>query len=99
MHAPTTIHIETAYHVFWYLNKNESKVCVYKKTSSLTVDAYTNVDWVRSLIDKISTLGYYIFVSGNLVTRSKKQSVVIRFTVEADFKLWHMGFVNSYGYK
>ncbi|RVW54469.1 Retrovirus-related Pol polyprotein from transposon RE1 [Vitis vinifera] len=40
-----------------------------------------------SVIDKRSTLGYCTFVGGNLVTwRSKKQSVVAKSSVEAEFR-------------
>ena len=37
------------------------------------VDAYIDADWAGVVDDRHSTLGYFIFVGGNLVTwRSKK---------------------------
>ena len=41
------------------------------------------------MIDRRSTPKYYTFVGGNLVTwRSKKQPIVARSNVEANFELW-----------
>ena len=40
------------------------------------------------MIDRRSTPKYYTFVGGNLVTWSKKQPIVARSNVEANFELW-----------
>ncbi|RVW48495.1 Retrovirus-related Pol polyprotein from transposon RE1, partial [Vitis vinifera] len=59
----------------------------FKKTSSREVKVFTDADWAGSLTDRRSTTGYYSYVWGNLVTwRSKKQSVVARSNVEAEFR-------------
>ena len=51
------------------------------------MDAYTNADCAAAVDDKRSTSGYFTFVGGNLVTwRSKKQNVVSRSSVEAEFR-------------
>jgi hypothetical protein len=48
--------------------------------------AYSDADWAGNS-DQKSTSGYYTFVGGNLVTwRSKKQSVVARFSAEAEYR-------------
>ncbi|KAA0054562.1 reverse transcriptase [Cucumis melo var. makuwa] len=45
-----------------------------------------------SIVDIKSTLGNYIFVWGNLVTwRSKKQGVVVRSSVEGEYKVMSLG--------
>ena len=47
----------------------------------------TYVDWVGSPIDHRSTIGYCSYVWGNLVTwMSKKQTIVARSSIEAEFK-------------
>ena len=47
------------------------------------------MDWARNILDMKSTLGYFTYVSGNLVTcRSKKQKVVALSSAEAKF--WGM---------
>ena len=51
------------------------------------MEAYTDVDCVGLVNDRRSTICYCTFVRGNLVTwRSKKQPVVIRSSIEAEFR-------------
>jgi hypothetical protein len=46
-------------------------------------EAYTNVDYAVSIVDRRLTTRYCIFLCGNLVTwKSKKQSVVCRSSLE-----------------
>ena len=53
---------------------------------------YTDGDYVRSIVDRRTTTGYYIFLGGNLVTwRSKKQNVVARSSVEEEFRAMAKG--------
>ncbi|KAA0047442.1 Copia protein [Cucumis melo var. makuwa] len=50
-------------------------------------EAYTDLDWVGSVVDRKSTFGYYTFVWSNLVTwRSKKQSVVSKSNAKANYR-------------
>ncbi|KAH9770615.1 cyclic nucleotide-gated ion channel 1 [Citrus sinensis] len=49
--------------------------------------ALSVVNWAESASDRRSTLGYFTFVGGNLVTwRSKKQHVVARSSAEAEYR-------------
>jgi hypothetical protein len=58
-----------------------------KNTDCQNIDTYTDADWAGSIDDRRSTLGYFTFVGGNLVTwRSKKQNVVARSSAEAEFR-------------
>ena len=60
---------------------------MFEKNSHLQVEVYTDADWAGSLTDRRLTSGYCTFVGGNLVTwRSKKQNVVARSIVEAEFR-------------
>lgn len=53
---------------------------------------FTDVDWAGSVTDRISTFEYCTYVWGNLVTwRSKKQGVVARSSVEAEFRAMSQG--------
>lgn len=85
MHAPTTKHLEAVYHIVCYL-KSPSQGLLYCIRHDLQDEAFTNVDWTRSMTDRGSTFGYCAFVGGNLFSWcSKKQSVVTQLNVEAEF--------------
>lgn len=51
------------------------------------IEASTDANWAKSITDRKSTSGYCTFVWGNLVTwRSKKQSMIARSDVEAEYR-------------
>lgn len=53
----------------------------------MEVKGYTDADWAGNITDRHSTLGYFTFVAGNLVSwRSKKQNVVARSIAEAEYR-------------
>ncbi|KAA0055541.1 Cysteine-rich RLK (RECEPTOR-like protein kinase) 8 [Cucumis melo var. makuwa] len=61
-------------------------------TDKKTIEEYTDSDSAGSVVDRKSTSGYCTFVWGNLVTwRSKKQSVVARSSVEAEYRAMSLG--------
>ena len=68
MHSPGSEHFETAYRILKYLKGLPGKGLLFEKNSHLQVEVYTDADWAGSLIDRLSTSGYYTFVGGNLVT-------------------------------
>ncbi|RVW88812.1 Retrovirus-related Pol polyprotein from transposon RE1 [Vitis vinifera] len=60
---------------------------MFKSRGHLQIEAYTDADWARSIVDRRSTSGYFSFVGDNLVTwRSKKQNVVARSSAEVEFR-------------
>ncbi|TYK27697.1 putative mitochondrial protein [Cucumis melo var. makuwa] len=59
---------EGSYKILWYLKETLCKGLRFKKTDRRCVEAYTDSDWARSIVDKKSTIGYYTLVRGNLVT-------------------------------
>ncbi|KAA0064018.1 putative mitochondrial protein [Cucumis melo var. makuwa] len=79
-------HMEAVNRILRYLKNTTGKGLMFRKTNRKTIEAYTDSDWEGSVIDKKSTSGYCTFVWGNLVTwKSKKQSVVARSSVEAEY--------------
>jgi len=53
---------------------------------------YTDVDYAGSIVDRRSTIGYCMFLGGNLVTwRSKKQNVVARSSAKVEFRVMAQG--------
>ncbi|KAL4346425.1 hypothetical protein GQ457_17G007970 [Hibiscus cannabinus] len=64
----------------------------FRKTEDMTVKIFTDSSWASELTDRRSTSGYCAILWGNLVTwRSKKQSVVSRSSVEAEYKALAQG--------
>lgn len=87
MHAPTTLYLDAVYRILQQMKNSPSVGLLYSRQSGLFVEGYTNADQVSSVTNRRSTLGYCTFVGSNLVTqRSKKQSVVARFSVDAEFR-------------
>ena len=74
-----------------YLKTTPGKGLMFKKTDRKTIEVYTGSDWAESVVDRKSTSGYCTFVSGNLVTWSKKQSVVARSSTEVECRAMSSG--------
>lgn len=65
---------------------------LFEINGSVDLEAYTNADYARSIVDRRSTRGYNTFLGGNLVTwKSKKQNVVLRSSAEAMFRAMKQG--------
>ncbi|KAL4032492.1 hypothetical protein IC575_005570 [Cucumis melo] len=92
MQAPYEEHMEAVKRILGYLKMTPGKRLMFKKTDKKTIETYTDSDWVGSVVDRKSTSGYCTFVWGNLVTwRSKKQNVVSRSSVEAEYRAMSLG--------
>ncbi|XP_021834560.1 uncharacterized protein LOC110774335 [Prunus avium] len=69
-----------------YLKLALGKGLMFSNNRDLEVVGYTDTDWAGSITDRRSTLGYFTFVGGNLVTwRSKKQNVVSWSSAEVEY--------------
>ena len=91
MHNPKEIHIEVIFKILHYLKSTPRKGIQFQKARETRLEAYTDVDWVGSVIDQRSTSSYCTFLGGNLVTwRSKKQLMVAKFQSMAHgiYELW-----------
>ena len=87
MHRPYKENLEAAYRILRYLKSSPGKGLLFKKGDNRSVEAFTDADWAGSITDRKSTSGYCTYVWGNLVTwRSKKQNVVARSSVEAEYR-------------
>ncbi|RDX72244.1 Copia protein, partial [Mucuna pruriens] len=78
---------------FAYSKKTSlGKGLLFRRESSLSLEIYTDVDHVGSVTDRRYTLGYYLFLGGNLVTwQSKKKNVIAWSRVELDFQVMAYG--------
>lgn len=87
MHTPNERHMNAVNRVIRYLKNAPRKGIMFAKNGHLDIKGYTDSDWARDNSDRRSTTGYFIFVGGNLVTwRKKKQKVVSRSSVEAEYR-------------
>ena len=86
MHASMNYHMEVMTHILRYLKQTPGKGLLFEKHDHYRVEAYTDVDWGGSLIDRHSTSGYYTVVVGNLVTWRCKKQEVSHFSAEAEFR-------------
>lgn len=60
-----------------YLKGTAGRGIMFRKNGHLDLLAYTDADWAQDRDGRKSTLGYFTFVGGNLVTwKSKKQKVI-----------------------
>ena len=87
MHAPNESHMKVVYRILRYLKSSPGKGFYFAKNVNLEVMGYGDADWAGDKSDGKSTLGYFTFVGGNLITwRSKKQKLVSRSSAKAEFR-------------
>ncbi|RDX89707.1 Lon protease-like, mitochondrial, partial [Mucuna pruriens] len=66
MQAPHIDHWDAVVRILKYIKKVSGQGLLYEDKVDTLVTGYCDVDWARSLIDRHSTIGYYISISGNL---------------------------------
>ena len=87
MNSPCNSHWEEFLHVLWYINSDPGKGLLYDDQGHERITGYTDIDWAGSPFDRGSTSEYCDLVGGNLVSwKSKKQSVVARFSAELEYR-------------
>ena len=93
MQSPHEEHLEVVQRILRYLKSTPGRGLFFKKTGQQAIEVFTDADWATgSISDQKSTSGYCTFVWGNLVTwRSKKQDVVARSSVKAEYRAMTQG--------
>ncbi|XLR42330.1 hypothetical protein S83_026990 [Arachis hypogaea] len=87
MHDPRERYLQAVNMIIQYLKASPRKGLLFKKEGILSIKVYTDTDYAGTIIDRRSTLGYYMFLGGNLVTwRRKKQNVVAKLSAETEFR-------------
>ncbi|CAN6720151.1 unnamed protein product [Malus baccata var. baccata] len=108
MHSPSVDHMEAMMRILAYLKSAPGKGVLYESHGHMRIEGFTDADWASDVTDRRSTSGYFTFVGGNLVMwRSKKQNVVSRSSVEAEYRgmahgvcemLWLRKLLESLGF-
>ena len=79
--------MEAVYRILRYLKSAPGKCLLFSKNGISNIEGYTDSDWADDQTTRNPTSCYFTFVEGNLVTwKSKKQKVVARSSVEAEFR-------------
>ena len=92
MHDPYEEHLEVVYRILKYLKMTPGKGPYFRKNEERSVEAFIDADCASSVDDTRSTSGYCTKVWGNTITwRSKKQAVVARSSVEAEYRVVAQG--------
>ena len=87
MHKPKEAHLHVLFRIIQYLKGTPGRGILFRENQSLSIESYTDADYVGSIVDRRSTTRYCTFLGGNLVTwRSKKQNVVARSSAEEKFE-------------
>ncbi|RDY12691.1 eIF-2-alpha kinase GCN2, partial [Mucuna pruriens] len=74
MYDPRERHLQAIEKILHYLKTSLGKGLLFRRECSLSLDIYTDADYVGLVINRRFTSSYCLFLGGNLVTwRSKKQ--------------------------
>lgn len=97
LHASRIKHQEAAYQVLLYLKKAPGWGTLFSRYSHLMIEVFTDADWAGCHDDRKSTIGYCMFVGGNLVAwRNKKQNIVARSSAKAEYRAMSLALCEGF---
>jgi hypothetical protein len=86
MTTPRSVHYAAILHILRYVKGTLFHGLHFSSHSSLDLRVYSDVDWAKDPTDRRSTTGYCFLLGDSLISwRSKKQFVVARSSIEAEY--------------
>ncbi|CAH9123451.1 unnamed protein product, partial [Cuscuta epithymum] len=87
LHRPTTEHWEATKRVLRYLRHTVDHGLLLRRSSALSLHAYSDADWAGNPDDYTSTGAFVIFLGPNAISwSSRKQRTVARSSTEAEYR-------------
>lgn len=87
MGRPTVDHLNAAHKVLRYFKNNPAQGLFYSSSYDLQLHGFCDADWASCPVTRRSVSGYCILLGSSLVVwKMKKQNVVSRSSVEAEYR-------------
>ncbi|XP_026420650.1 uncharacterized protein LOC113316719 [Papaver somniferum] len=87
MHDPNEEHWELVKRILRYLKHTVEYGLAIRKSTDLSLHAYSDSDWAGNLDDRLSTSGYCVYFGGNLISWSaRKQHTVSKSSTKAEYR-------------
>ena len=87
LQSPCDNHWDAAVHILRYVKGTPGQGVLYENIGYTQIVGYSDADWAGSSTNRRFTSGYYVCIGGNLISwKSKKQDVVARSSVEAEYR-------------
>jgi hypothetical protein len=68
LHAPTTVHWSAVKRILRYVQGSLTTGLQVRKSPSMLVSAFSDVDWAGCVDDRRSTGGFAVFLGANLIS-------------------------------